>query len=454
MENNQKSMTNEDLLNRENNVKSLDESEEYKHNLKNELNSSSEFEFNFKKHIIDNFEEKNRGLFKLSLGNRVDSKSNLINENIIYNTYIKKYSKNDNISNDIVQSEFLVEDKKEVHENKNEIITKLKKEINLLTNKLEEKSDKIENVQKDNFQLEQIYKNKYYTDIKKEKRKVVDIRSKNYELIRKLNYYSASFHQLKQKIRCLLKNILALTQHIDANENFKFLLKNMKDISVILESNKYKTSEENKYKLKEKSERLKIHSLKNIKNENKKKEKNNSMKKSYHNINSLYSNRKFTSNCKCTTEKKKKLENIFINKENDILRNNSFLICCKKTHNRKKSPYNYPIEKKYSFKHYYNLRKISSINSKKKNNLINLSVHMKKIPPENSDNILNLFRETRKINHLLRNSVYIENYKKTNSQKRNINNASYEKCGIKRNETRKYTIQNKNNYSIKKERII
>ncbi|CRG96857.1 conserved Plasmodium protein, unknown function [Plasmodium gallinaceum] len=453
MKSNQNNITDE-LLNEKKDVKLINESEENKYNLKSESHSSSEFEFNFKKNITDNFEVKNRGLFKLSLGNQTYLKSNPINENEnekkIYDPYKKKNLEYDNKNNGIIKPKFLEEDKtKNVDENKDKIISKLKKEIKLLTNKLKEKADKIENVQKDNFHLEQMYKNKYYIDIKKEKKKVIDIHSKNNELIRRLNYYSESFQQLKQKIRCLTRNVLSLIQCIDTTENLKFLCKNMNDISVILESTEYKSSEEDKYEPKENNEKLNIFNLKNVRNRNKKKENRDPTKKLYHSISSLHNNYKFTPNCKCTTKKKEKLGYILTNKKTDFLKSDSFLNCCKKINKQKKNLPNSPIKKKYSFEYYYNLKKPSNINSKKKNTLPNLSIHMKKISPETTENILNLFRKTRKINYLLRNSLNVENYKKDNSQKRNKSNGNYKKESVKRKASIEYTLKN-NYYSIKR----
>ncbi|SBT87963.1 uncharacterized protein PMUG01_07042600 [Plasmodium malariae] len=437
MNRNHKNSADEDSLSKKKYVESINESEEKKNNLNSESDFSSEFEFNYKKQIIDSFELKNKGLFKLSLGKKVHSKSNFINdnENAKDNIQNEKYSKNYYSKSKMPQQPvFLAKDKTGFFcDDKDEIITKLKREITLLTNKFEEKLINIKNIQKDNFHLEQMYKNKYYLDIKKEKNRIVEMRSENDELLRKLDCYNKYFQKLKKKIKCLLRNTLTLVEHFGTSENVKFLFKNVKDITLLMQSIKYKKFRKIKNTTKEECGKAKNQNLGNVKNGNTK-EKRNPIKILHRIINPC------DKNCdiplKYTPKKKDKIPNLCTNEE-IYLPNGSILKYRKRINNQNKETNNLRIPKNNSFgSNKYSLRKIyntnlenrqieNSVNSKKKRTITNFTVRMKNISAENSDNLLTLLRKTRKIKYLLRNSFNITYNKKKNYQKGNLNDESY-----------------------------
>ncbi|SBT33809.1 conserved Plasmodium protein, unknown function [Plasmodium ovale wallikeri] len=430
--------TNGDSSNEKKYIDSTKESKEL-HNLSNESDDSSELEFNFKKHITDNFETENKGLFKLSFSKKMNSRSNSINDNEDNESSVdnahKKNLKFHCGNNKIVESEILEQDEtKSISEDKDEIITKLKRDIVLLTKKYEEKLNNIEKVEKNNFQLEQIYKNKYYIDIKKEKKKMTEIRSEKEMLLKKLYYYSDFFQKLKKKIRYLLRNTRTVVELFGTTENIHFLLKNVKDISLFMESMECGNLQKNKYRSKEKSTKFMVHNSENVKNENIKKENINPIKQLRRLINP--SSKKINCPSNYTIRKKEKIQNVCSTNKGIYLRNDSFLKYYEGRHSQNKNRYNLGGKKKNALEHQCKIKKSNyekfknpqinnTVNSKKKNKITNFTIRLKNISPQNSDNILNLLRKTRKINYLLKHSMNVECDKWTNYLKGNIKNVNY-----------------------------
>ncbi|ETB60078.1 hypothetical protein YYC_02452 [Plasmodium yoelii 17X] len=387
---------------------SINKSEEEGGYMSNESYNSSEFVFNFKNNITDCFEEKNKGLFKLSFDKKCYESDN-INDNIMDDIHNKTYSKNYK-DKDIDKPDFIKDGKRQLSEEKDEIINNLKSHIIHVTKKFEKKLNSLENIQKDNFQLEQIYKNKYYLDMKKEKTKMVQIMFENDELLKKVHYYDELFQKLKKKIRCIFKDIYTLIGCFEISENMNFMLNNMKDISLLIESMKHIKIEHNEYD-RDKKAKLLINNFDDIKDKYKEKEENHSIKQSFRSANTSDKNKNYNSHCE--TKKKDKKQNYCVNKDM-YLRSDSFL--------RYESPqnknvnivdsvnYKKPIKDKYTIKRKGNNTNLKSghinnaINAKRKDKITNFTIQLKNIPLENSDNILSLLRKTRKFNYLLRNS--------------------------------------------------
>ncbi|VEV56132.1 conserved Plasmodium protein, unknown function [Plasmodium vinckei vinckei] len=377
--------------------------------ISNESYNSSEFVFNFKNNITDCFEEKNKGLFKLSFDKKCYESDN-IDDNIMDDMHNKTYSKNYK-NKDIDKPDFVKDGKKQLSGEKDEIINNLKRHIIYVTNKFEKKLNNLENIQKDNFQLEQIYKNKYYLDMKKEKMKNVQIMFENDELLKKVHYYDELLQKLKQKIRCIFKDMYALIGCFEISENINFMLNNMKDISLLIESMKHIKFEHNEYN-RDKEAKLLINNFDDIKDEYREKEENHSIKQSYRSVNTSNKNKNYNSNYE--TKKKGKRQNNCVNKD-VCLRSDSFLRC--ENSQSKKinivdsvNHYKKPIKYKYSIKRKGNNTNLKSghinnaINAKKKDKISNFTIELKNVPLENSDNILSLLRKTRTFNYLLRNS--------------------------------------------------
>ncbi|CAD2103243.1 conserved Plasmodium protein, unknown function [Plasmodium vinckei] len=387
---------------------SINKSEEEGGYISNESYNSSEFVFNFKNNITDCFEEKNKGLFKLSFDKKRYESDN-IDDNIMDDMHNKTYSKNYK-NKDIDKPDFVKDGKKQLSGEKDEIINNLKRHIIYVTNKFEKKLNNLENIQKDNFQLEQIYKNKYYLDMKKEKTKLVQIMFENDELLKKVHYYDELLQKLKQKIRCIFKDIYTLIGCFESSENMNFMLNNMKDISLLIESMKHTKFENNEYN-RDKKAKLLINNFDDIKDESREKEENHSIKQSCRSVNTSNKNKNYNSHCE--TKKKGKRQNNSVNKD-VYLRSDSFLRY--ENSQSKKinivdsvNHYKKPIKGKYSIK-----RKGNSTNLKnghinnamnaKKDKITNFTIQLKNVPLENSDNILSLLRKTRTFNYLLRNS--------------------------------------------------
>ncbi|EUD64653.1 hypothetical protein C922_04909 [Plasmodium inui San Antonio 1] len=455
MKGNDKSRTSEILLNEKKNVDSTTESAKVEYDANNESDFSSEFEFNFKKHITDSFEVKNKGLFKLSLGNKVNSKSNFANhsEHVGDSGSRKKHPGNNRKNNELTKPKQLAQTKREsLLENKDEVITKLKKHIIVLTNEFEKKLSNIENAQKDNFQLEQIYKNKYYLDMKKEKSKAIEIYAENEELLKKIDYYNEFFQELKKKIRCLRRNTLILVEHFGTAENINFFFKNVKDISSLMQSVEQKCFQKNTHKVKEKSEKLKVDNLEDIKNEKREKKKKPPMKNTLRIGTSSYKNHKIAASYR--SEKEEKTPKVSTNKEIHLL-NDSFLKHYERTNNRNDNV-NRPRRKKSNFGHKNRLRKSNyvklgttrtenNIGSKKRRKVRNFTIRMKNVSPENSDDILNLLRKTREINYLLRNYLKTEYDKTMNYTKENINSDKNDDQPFKSGKTKECILRSDNN---------
>ncbi|GAW80373.1 hypothetical protein PGO_072880 [Plasmodium gonderi] len=413
-----KSTSNDIFLNEKKNVEPIKQFVEVKNDLNNQSDFSSEFEFNFKKHITDSFEAKNKGLFKLPLGNKINHKPDFINysQSIADNEYSKRFSGNNHRNNELTEPEHATQTKKGKHcESKDEIIAKLKKDIIILTNQFEKKLSKIENVQKDNFQLEQIYKNKYYLDIKKEKSKTIEIYNKNKELLKEIYYYNQFLQELKKKNSCLLRNILTLVEHFGPIENIKPVFSNVKDISSLIESVEHKCTPKNTCKSKEKSENIKGYNSENIKNENKKRKKKGSLKKIQRTATPFHKNNKTATICS-RGRKQDEIQKVCSNKE-IYFRNRSLLKHYERTNNENDIKNN-PRMNQSSFGHDNSLRKRRNVSlgnrqtgnnacSKKMRNVTNFTIRLKNVTTENSDNILHLLRKTRKIKYLLRNSLDI-----------------------------------------------
>ncbi|ANQ07508.1 Uncharacterized protein PCOAH_00015950 [Plasmodium coatneyi] len=430
MNGNDKNITSEVLLNEKKNVDSTTESAKVEYDANNQSDFSSEFEFNFKKHITDSFEVKNKGLFKLSLGNKVNYKSNSANhsESVADRGSNKKHPGNNRKNNELTKLKQLSQTKREsLLENKDEVITNLKKHIIVLTNQFEKKLSNIENAQKDNFQLEQIYKNKYYLDMKKEKSKAIKIYAENEELLKKIDYYNEFFQELKKKIRCLQRNTFTLVEHFGTAKNINLFFKSVEDISSLMQSVEQKCFQKNTHKVKEKNEKLKVDNLEDIKNENKKKQKKPPMKNTLRIATPSYRNHKNPASC--TTEKQEKKHQVCINKEIHLL-NDSFLKHYERTNNRNDNV-NSPRRNKNTFGHKNklgksnyvklgNTRTENNIDSKKRRKVTNFTIRVKNVSPENSDDILHLLRKTRKINYLLRNYLKTENDKTMNYPQENI----------------------------------
>ncbi|KEG01925.1 hypothetical protein YYE_03444 [Plasmodium vinckei vinckei] len=377
--------------------------------ISNESYNSSEFVFNFKNNITDCFEEKNKGLFKLSFDKKYYESDN-IDDNIMDDMHNKTYFKNYK-NKDIDKPDFVKDGKKQLSGEKDEIINNLKRHIIYVTNKFEKKLNNLENIQKDNFQLEQIYKNKYYLDMKKEKMKNAQIMFENDELLKKVHYYDELLQKLKQKIRCIFKDMYALIGCFEISENINFMLNNMKDISLLIESMKHIKFEHNEYN-RDKEAKLLINNFDDIKDEYREKEENHSIKQSYRSVNTSNKNKNYNSNYE--TKKKGKRQNNCVNKD-VCLRSDSFLRC--ENSQSKKinivdsvNHYKKPIKYKYSIKRKGNNTNLKSghinnaINAKKKDKISNFTIELKNVPLENSDNILSLLRKTRTFNYLLRNS--------------------------------------------------
>ncbi|GAB65881.1 hypothetical protein PCYB_073830 [Plasmodium cynomolgi strain B] len=413
MNGNDKSITSEILLNGKKNVDSTTESAKVEYDANNQSDFSSEFEFNFKKHITDSFEVKNKGLFKLSLGNKVNSKSNFANhsEGVADSGSSEKHPGNNRKNSEFTKPKQLAQTKREsLLENKDEVITKLKKHIIVLTQQFEKKLSNIENAQKDNFQLEQIYKNKYYLDMKKEKKR------------------------------------------FGTAENINFFFKNVKDISSLMESLEQKCFQKNTHKVKEKSEKLKVDNLEDIKNENKKIKKKPPMKNTLRIATPSYKNHKIDASY--TTEKQEKTQKVCNNKETYLL-NDSFLKHYERTNNRNDNV-NSPRRNKNTFGHKNKLRKSNyvklgstrtenNIDSKKRRKVTNFTIRMKNVSPENSDDILHLLRKTRKINYLLRNYLKTEYDKTMNYPKENINSDRNDDEPFKSGKTKECILRSDNN---------
>ncbi|CAA9987586.1 conserved Plasmodium protein, unknown function [Plasmodium knowlesi strain H] len=431
MNGNDKSITSENLLNEKKNVDSTTKSGKVECDANNQSDMSSEFEFNFKKHITDSFEVKNKGLFRLSLGNKVNYKSNSANhsESVADIGNNKKHPVNNRKNNEFTKPKQLSQTKGEsLLEKKDEVITNLKKHIIVLTNQFEKKLSNIENAQKDNFQLEQIYKNKYYLDMKKEKSKAIEIYAENEELLKKIDYYNEFFQELKKKIRCLRRNTLTLIEHFGTAKNINFFLKNVEDISSLMQTIEQKCFQKNTHKVKEKSEKIKVDYLGDIKNENKKKKKKPPMKNTLRIATPSYKNHKIPA--RYTTEKQENAQKVCINKEIYLL-NDSFLNHYERT-NKRNDNVNSPRRNKNTLGHKNklgksnylklgNTRTENNIDSKKRRKVTNFTIRMKNVSPENSDDILHLLRKTRRINYLLRNYLKTENDKTMNYPKENIN---------------------------------
>ncbi|KMZ81143.1 hypothetical protein PVIIG_02625 [Plasmodium vivax India VII] len=455
MNGNDKSISSKILLNEKKNVDSTTESAKVEYDANNQSDFSSEFEFNFKKHITDSFEVKNKGLFKLSLGNKVNSKSNFANhsERVADSGSSKKHPGNNRKNNELTKPKQLAQTKRgSLLENKDEVITKLKKHIIVLTSQFEKKLSNIENAQKDNFQLEQIYKNKYYLDMKKEKSKAIEIYAQNEELLKKLDYYNEFFQELKKKIRCLRRTSLTLVEHFGTAENINFFFKNVRDISSLMQSVEHKCFQKNTHKVKEKSEKLKVDNLEDVKNENKKKKKKTPMKNTLRIATPSYKNHKIAASY--TTEKQEKTQKVCVNKEIYLL-NDSSLKHYERTNNRNDNV-NSPRRNKNTFGHKNKLRKSNyvklgntrtenNIDSKKRRKVTNFTIRMKNVSPENSDDILHLLRKTRKINYLLRNYLKTEYDKTMNYPNENINNDGNGDEPFKPGRTKECILRSDNN---------
>ncbi|SCM21565.1 conserved Plasmodium protein, unknown function [Plasmodium chabaudi chabaudi] len=394
------------LIEKKNSINKPEEEGGY---ISSESYNSSEFVFNFKNNITDCFEEKNKGLFKLSFDKK-HSESDSIDDNIMDDMHNKTYSKNYK-DKDIDNPDFVKDGKKQLYGEKDEIINNLKRHIIYVTNKFEKKLNNLENIQKDNFQLEQIYKNKYYLDMKKEKTKMAQIMFENDELLKKVHYYDEAFQKLKKKIRCIFRDIYTLIGCFEISENMNFMLNNMKDISLLIESMKHIKFEHNEYN-RDKKAKLLINNFDDIKDEYKEKNENHSIKQSGRSVNT--SNKSKNYNSHCETKKKDKRQNNCVNKDVH-LRSDSFL---RYENSQSKNinivdsvnHYKKPIKDKCSIKRKGNNTNLknghinNAINAKRKDKITNFTIQLKNVPLENSDNILNLLRKTRKFNYLLRNS--------------------------------------------------
>ncbi|KJP85521.1 hypothetical protein AK88_04830 [Plasmodium fragile] len=454
MNGNDKSITREILLNEKKNVDSTTESAKLEYDANNQSDFSSEFEFNFKKHITDSFEVKNKGLFKLSLGNKVNSKSNFANhsERVADSGSSKKHPGTNRKNNELTKPKQLAQTKRgSLLENKDEVITNLKKHIIVITNEFEKKLSNIENAEKDNFQLEQIYKNKYYLDMKREKSKAIEIYAKNEELLKKIDYYNEFFQELKKKIRCLRRDTLTLVEHFGTTANINFFFKNVNDILSLMQSVEQKCFQKNTHKVKEKSEKLKVDNLEHVKNENRNKKKKSPMKNTLRIATPSYGNHKIAASY--IPEIQEKTQNLCFNKEIYLL-NDSFLKHYERTNNLNDNV-NSPRRNKNTFGHKNKLRKSNvklgstrtenNIDSKKRRKVTNFTIRMKNVSPENSDDILHLLRKTRKINYLLRNYLKTEYDKTMNYPKENINSDRNDDEPFKLGKTKECILRSDNN---------
>lgn len=192
----------------------------------NEPSITSEFEFHFRDQISDNFQMQSKGLFKLALSQKepfFEDISNDPNEKQTNNETTKELQTH-TINND----------------DKDRLIEDLRKQIVTAMNKYTEESEKLEEVQKENFEMEQLFKNKYYIDIQKEKDKLNEMIYKNKELLKMINEYKTCFEHINKKMQHAINTAHTYSKTKSIELGFEMLVNNMQHILIIMDSVKQK----------------------------------------------------------------------------------------------------------------------------------------------------------------------------------------------------------------------
>lgn len=190
----------------------------------NEASVNSEFEFHFRDQISDNFKIKSKGLFKLALTKKEPFFEGVNND--------KNENKQTKKVNEELQTHTLNDD------DKDQLIEDLRKQIVTVIAKYTEETEKLADVQKENFEMEQLFKNKYYMDVQKEKDKLNEMVCKNKELIKIINEYNTCLEHINQRVQNVLSTVQRCSTSNLIEQGSDIIIKNMKHVLILIDSAK------------------------------------------------------------------------------------------------------------------------------------------------------------------------------------------------------------------------
>lgn len=440
----------------------------------NDPSVTSEFEFHFQDQISDNFQMKSKGLFKLALEKKepffedIKNEKNENNKNKELTENQQKLQHTHNMTND----------------DKDRLIEDLRKQVVAVITKYTEESEKLEEVQKENFEMEQLFKKKYYIDIQKEKDKLNEMICENKELLKIINEYKKCFEHINQKIQHVLNTVQTCSKPKLMEQGSEMLVKNMQHILMIMDSVKQKQNVTKYDKLVEETFTPRFRSLgqgtimlNEIRSDEPLGIKNNlyniDRNQDYKTTNLLLSRKKNSMEYQnndndlvvLDNSSKKKTRNISKTSEGAKKRNisNSSKLSysdIKTTGSKTKEKKNKKIMKSHSKEnnqhlwnysantkqHMYNTQKNKSKMKESLNECKFNSFQNKCTLSTSSEDILNLFNKTRKFKYLLQTALNAENtgVKTTTRSLSKQNNKRYNKNERKLSEKNYISIPNKN----------